>query len=75
MHAVAHDTARTDILILAEKFDFLLKEKKGKGYIFRSPSNQSEGIQNQIHSKGKSGIKFGSCAQFPTHIRPAFTRS
>lgn len=46
-HGIAYDTARTDMSDLAEKFGFLLREKKGKGYIFRSPQDLINRIQKR----------------------------
>lgn len=44
-HGIAYDTARIDLLQLSDKYKLLLKEKKGKGFIFRSPQNLTKRIQ------------------------------
>ena len=49
-HGVAYDTARTDMLELAEKLGFLLKEKRGRSYIFRLPQDLINRIPNQDKS-------------------------
>ena len=46
-HGIAYQTARTDLLDLSDKFNFLNKETKGKGFIFRSPHNLADKIQAQ----------------------------
>ena len=46
-HGVVYETARTDLLQLSDKFNFLIKEKKGKGFIFRSPRDLTDRIELQ----------------------------
>ena len=45
-HGIAYETARTDLLQLSDEFNFLIKEKKGKGFVFRSPRDLVNKIQN-----------------------------
>jgi Fic family protein len=47
-HDIAYDTARLDLSQLSDTFNFLNKEKKGKGFIFKSPSDLSFRIQNKV---------------------------
>lgn len=48
-HGIVYQTARTDLLQLSEKFNFLVKEKKGKGFVFRSPRDLTDRIQAQLN--------------------------
>ena len=45
-HDIAYDTARLDLSQLADEFHFLYKEKKGKGFIFKSPPDLNARIQD-----------------------------
>lgn len=47
-HGIAYDTARIDLSQLADKLNFLIKEKSGKGFVFRSPKDLTKRIQNEI---------------------------
>lgn len=46
-HGIVYQTARTDLLQLSDKFNFLMKEKKGKSFVFRSPRDLTDRIQGQ----------------------------
>ena len=43
-HGIAYDTARTDLLIMAEKYQFLVKKKVGKTFVFESPQDLEQKI-------------------------------
>ena len=45
-HGVAYDTARNDLLAMSDKFKLLDKAKEGKNFIFVSPTNLIERIEN-----------------------------
>lgn len=47
-HGIAYDTARIDLSQLADKLNFLIKEKSGKGFVFRSPKDLTKRIQNEV---------------------------
>jgi hypothetical protein len=46
-HGIAYQTARTDLLDLSDKFNFLIKETRGKGFVFKSPRDLADRIQAQ----------------------------
>ncbi|MES2211541.1 MAG: Fic family protein [Pseudomonadota bacterium] len=47
-HGIAYDTARLDLSQLSDKFLFLTKEKRGKGFVFRAPKDLAQRIQNEV---------------------------
>ncbi len=47
-HGIVYETARTDLLQLSDKFNFLIKERKGKGFVFRAPRDLTDIIQQQL---------------------------
>jgi len=44
-HGIAYETARSDLLQLSDTFNFLIKEKKGKGFVFKAPLNLTTRIK------------------------------
>lgn len=48
IHGIVYDTARLDLTQLSDKFNFLKKEKRGKGFIFKSPQDLMIRIQDQV---------------------------
>ncbi|MGE3318812.1 MAG: hypothetical protein AB7I18_05910, partial [Candidatus Berkiella sp.] len=47
-HGIVYDTARLDLTELSDKFNFLDKEKEGKGFVFRSPADLTKRIQSKM---------------------------
>ncbi len=47
LHQIAYQTARTDLLSLAEEFGLLLKAKEGKSFVFVVPNNLVEQIKKR----------------------------
>ena len=47
-HGIAYDTARIDLSQLSDKLKFLIKEKSGKGFVFRSPRDLIQRINNEV---------------------------
>lgn len=45
-HGVVYDTARNDLLTLSDRFNLLDKAKEGKSYVFISPHNLVQRIEN-----------------------------
>lgn len=46
-HGIAYDTARRDLIAMADKFKLLTKIKQGKNYLFISPPDLEERIKHQ----------------------------
>lgn len=47
-HGIAYDTARLDLIQLSDKFNFLSKDTKGKGFVFRAPLDLMLRIKNKV---------------------------
>ncbi len=45
-HDIAYDTARTDLLFMSDKLNFLIKHKKGRVFIFESPHDLQRKIED-----------------------------
>jgi len=43
-HGIVYDTARTDLLKMADTYKLLIKEKSGKAFVFKSPLDLEERI-------------------------------
>lgn len=49
-HGIVYDTARLDLIQLSDKFNFLNKEKRSKGFIFKAPIDLMIRIKNKVSS-------------------------
>jgi Fic family protein len=47
IHGIAYDTARKDLLLLAEKYNFLIKIKDGKVFNFLSPNDLKNRLEKE----------------------------
>lgn len=44
-HGIAYDTARTDLLTMAQNYHFLIMKKEGKSFVFESPADLEDRLK------------------------------